>query len=268
MPPAGAAILLPRLVYGPRRGGRQPQRLPLAATSPNVAAEGKLQMRTLIPVLCTSGLAAEARIARAAGFQVIVGAGDPTRTAALVAAAARQAKCLVSFGVAGGLSPHLRPGDVILSTEVIGDDRRWHPNRRFDDEIAGLAPRIGAIAGPVLGAGGIVATEDDKRRAWRETGALVVDLESAIVARTAEAAGIPFLVLRTVADPATRELPPAALIPLAANGTPAFSRVFGEVLRRPRQIRALFGLACETRQALNALAGPARALRLAFAAAS
>ncbi len=222
-------------------------------------------MRILIPVLCTSGLAAEAKIARAAGFQVIVGAGDPLRTAALVEAAARQAKCLISFGIAGGLAPHLRPGDVILSTEVIGDDRRWRPHQSFHDEMADLAPRIGAIAGPVLGSRDIIATEEDKTRAWRDTGALAVDLESAIVARTAEAAGIPFLVLRTVADPSTRELPPAALIPLAEDGTPALIRVLGEVLRRPRQIAALFGLARETRTALIALAGPARALRLAFA---
>lgn len=222
-------------------------------------------MRTLIPVLCTSGLAAEAKIARSAGFQVIVGAGDPDRTATLVAAAARQAKCLVSFGVAGGLAPHLRPGDVILSTEVIDERRRWRPNASFHKEMTDLAPRIGAIAGSVLGACDIVATEEDKRRAWRDTGALAVDLESAIVARTAEAVGIPFLVLRTIADPATRELPPAALIPLAEDGTPAFRRVLADVLRQPRQIAALFGLARETRQALTALAGPARALRLAFA---
>lgn len=224
-------------------------------------------MRTLTPVLCTSGLAAEARIARAAGFQVIVGAGDPRRTAALVEAAAQQAKCLVSFGVAGGLAPHLRPGQVILSAEVIGDNRRWRPNERFNRQISGLAHRIGAVEGPVLGASDILATEADKRRAWRETGALAVDLESAIVARTAEAAGLPFLVLRTIADPATRQLPPAALIPLAENGTPAFARVFCEVLRRPGQIAALFGLARETRQALSALAGPAHALRRALAAA-
>lgn len=229
--------------------------------------KGELRMRTLIPVLCTSGLAAEARIARAAGFQVIVGAGDPLRTATLVAAAAREAKCLVSFGVAGGLAPHLRPGDVILSTEVIGSDRRWLPAPQFHREMAELAPRIGAVAGPVLGAGDIIATEQDKRRAWQDTGALAVDLESAIVARTAETVGIPFLVLRTVADPATRDLPPAALIPLAENGTPALRRVLADVVRRPSQIAALFGLARETRQALTALTGPARALRLAFAAA-
>src|SRR5271155_2710471 len=119
-------------------------------------------MRTLTPVLCTSGLAAEARVARAAGFQVIVGAGDPQRTAALVETAARQAKCLISFGIAGGLAPHLRPGDVVLSAEVIGEDRRWGPGEDFHCQLADLARRIGAAEGPVLGARNILATEGDK----------------------------------------------------------------------------------------------------------
>jgi adenosylhomocysteine nucleosidase len=223
-------------------------------------------MGALTPLLCACGLAAEARIARAAGFQVIVGAGDPQRTAALAEAAVRQARCLVSFGIAGGLAPHLRPGDVVLSAEVIGDHRHWQAVERFPGKIGDLARQIGATEGPVLGAGGILATRDAKARAWRDTGALAVDLESAIVARAAEAAGIPFLVLRTIADPASRALPPAALIPLAEDGTPAFFRVLAEILRRPRQIAALCGLARETRQALGALAGPAQALRGAFIA--
>jgi hopanoid-associated phosphorylase len=222
-------------------------------------------MHTSTPVFCASGLAAEARIARAAGFQVIIGAGDPERTALLVEAVVQHAKCLVSFGIAGGLAPHLRPGQAILSTEVIGDDRRWRSAAGFTSQISVLARQIGAVEGPVLGAGAILSTEADKRRAWRDTGALAVDLESAIVARAAAAAGLPFLVLRTVADPATRHLPPAALIPLMENGMPAVARVLGEVLRRPGQIAALVGLARETRQALSALAGPAHALRAALA---
>src|SRR5438270_7759167 len=131
-------------------------------------------MRILIPVLCIFGLAAEARVARAAGFQVIVAAGDPVRSTALVKIAARDAKCLVSFGVAGGLAPHLKPGNVILSADVIGDDRRWR-DRAFQRSAAALARRIGAVSGPVLGSRDILATEEDKAHAWRKTGALAVD---------------------------------------------------------------------------------------------
>lgn len=211
-------------------------------------------------VLCTSGLAAEAKIARAAGFSVVVGAGHRGRTAALVETAVRRANCLVSFGIAGALAPDLRPGDVVISTDVIAGDLRWRAEQAFRDRVAGLARDIGALDGPVLGATAILATTVEKRRAWAETGALAVDLESDVVARIAASAGIPFVVVRTIADTVLRELPPAALIPLAEDGTPRLAQVLGSVLRRPRQFAALVGLARETRTALSALVGPARAL--------
>ena len=207
-------------------------------------------MRTLTPVLCTSGLAAEAKVARAAGFQVIVGAGDPRRTAELVELAAKRAKFLVSFGVAGGLAPHLRLG----TGDPVGRGHRRRPALASQSAVSSRKSASWPAASARSKARCSVPATSSPPRKTRfalgaSTGALAVDLESAIVARTAEAAGMPFLVLRTIADPATRELPPAALIPLWKNGTPALHRVFSEVLRRPRQIGALFGLARETRQA-------------------
>jgi adenosylhomocysteine nucleosidase len=223
-------------------------------------------MHRLSTVLCTSGLAAEARIARAAGFPVVIGAGDRERTTALVENAVKGANCLMSFGIAGALSPDLRAGDIVISAEVVSDHGHWRADDRFQNRVADLAREIGAIRGAVLGTTAILATEADKSRAWKETGALAVDLESAVVARIASEAGIPFLVARTIADTAFRELPPAALIPLSEAGTPNLARVLGSVLRRPRQIGTLIGLALETRMALLALAGPARALRGLIAA--
>jgi hypothetical protein len=217
-------------------------------------------MHPTATVLCTSGLAAEAKIAREAGFRVILGAGDRNRTEALIETAAPRADCLVSFGIAGALAPHLRSGDVIVSGEVIAEDRHWQGEGRFRRRLANLARVIGAVEGPVFGACTIRSTRTAKAHAWRETGALVVDLESAIVARIAASVGIPFIVLRAVADPAQRDLPPAALIPLAANGVPDVIRVVAEILARPSQLAGLLGLARETRRGLDALVGPARAL--------
>jgi adenosylhomocysteine nucleosidase len=222
---------------------------------------GKVRMHRLSTVLCTSGLAAEAKIARAAGFAVVIGAGDRERTAALVENAVQRANCLMSFGIAGALAPHLRPGDVVISADVVSADHRWTAGGSFQTRVTALAQEIGAFEGAVFGASAILATEEEKSRAWRDTGALAVDLESDVVARIASQAGIPFLVARTIADTAYRELPPAALIPLSEAGTPNLARVLGSVLRRPRQIAALIGLARETRMALSALAGPAHALR-------
>ncbi len=218
-------------------------------------------MQSLATVLCTSGLAAEAKIARAAGFSVVLGAGDRDRTQALVETAAAETDCLVSFGIAGGLAPQLGPGTVIVSGEVVSHGLAWSVEPRYRRQLTGFARMLGAIEGPVFGATSIVATQTEKQRAWAATGALAVDLESEIVARTATALGIPFIVLRTIADSAWRDLPPAALIPLTTGGTPQFCRVFAAVLRRPFQLAEMIALAQETRTALTALIRPARALR-------
>lgn len=211
-------------------------------------------------VLCTTGLEAEARIARRAGFSTVVGAGDHRRTISVVEEAASQAECLVSFGIAGALMPGLKAGDVVLSTEVVDDDRRWLSSDSLGPLIAELVAQIGATEGPVLGARMVLATRADKRRAWQETGAVAVDLESVVVARAAAALGIPFVVLRAIADPATRGLPPAALVPLRADGKPMLGQVLASVMRRPQQLPTLLGVAREARQALAALVGPAHAL--------
>jgi len=211
-------------------------------------------------VLCTTGLEAEAKIARRAGLSAVVGGGDHRRTIAVVEENAATAECLVSFGIAGALKPGLRAGDIVLSTEVVDEDRRWLSSESLRPRISELVDQIGAIEGPVLGAQIAVGTKRDKRRAWRETGAIAVDLESVVVARAAAALGIPFVVLRAIADPAVRDLPPAALLPLADDGTPALGTVLASVLRRPKQLPTLLAVAREARQALQALVGPAHAL--------
>ena len=218
-------------------------------------------MQRLATVLCTSGLAIEAKIARAAGFPVVIRAGDRDRSAALVAATAAKTECLVSFGIAGGLAPQLRAGTVIVSSEVVSERCRWVVEPQYRRQVSEFARSIGAVEGPVLGANSILATQMEKTRAWIATRALAVDLESEIVARTATALGIPFIVLRTIADTARRDLPPASLIPLGPDGKPHVFRVLAAVLRRPFQVPGLIGLAQETRMALSALVGPARALR-------
>jgi adenosylhomocysteine nucleosidase len=211
-------------------------------------------------ILCTTGLEAEARIARRAGLPAVVGGGDHRRTVRIVEEAASAAECLVSFGIAGALAPGLKPGDIVLSTEVIDDDKRWLSTDLLRPQLAELTKRIGATEGPVLGAQTVLATQADKRRAWEETGAIAVDLESVVVARAGAALGIPFIVLRAIADTASRDLPPAALVSLKADGNPDIGQVLASVLRRPHQLPSLFAVAREARRALSALAGPARAL--------
>jgi adenosylhomocysteine nucleosidase len=204
-------------------------------------------------LLCVCGLAAEALIARRAGFAVVVGAGDRRHAAGRVAAKLPGVDCIVSFGIAGALAPALRPGDLVLSGEIVSQAGVWRGDAAWRRHLAEAAEVIGAAGGPVLGAPKILAQPAEKARAFARYAARAVDLESDIVAQAAVRAGIRFAVLRAIADPAARALPPAALVPLTPDGRLDLARVLGSLLRRPQQAAGLLGLARETRLALQAL---------------
>ena len=114
---------------------------------------------------------------------------------------------LVSFGVAGGLRPELAAGTLGCPEAVIGPDgTRRTTDAAWRERLGtGLDLRSDAVAGCDAPVAGVA----DKRELARRTGAGLVDMESHLVAEAAAAAAIPVLVLRAVADPAERAVPPA-----------------------------------------------------------
>lgn len=205
------------------------------------------------------GFAAEARLLRRHGIEARVAAADPVRAASEAEAAVAQgATVLMSFGVAGGLDPALRTGDLLLPRAVTGAD-----GERFTVDAAlhgSLRSRLAANDSDLLGVDRVVMDSAAKAKLHAE-GAAAVDLESLAVARVAAAHGRPFIVLRAVADEASRSLPPAALVGLDAEGRAAPRRVLAALLRRPGQLPALIALARDTRRALASLSAAPAALQ-------
>jgi adenosylhomocysteine nucleosidase len=192
-------------------------------------------------------LAAEARIARSLG-EVEAGGGLPAGAeAAAESLAARNVTGLISFGLAGGLDPALRPGHVVIPEAVLEDEALYPTD-------AGLALRFGGVNAKLMLAGqAVIAEAMTKGRLFAATGASAIDLESGAVARVARRHNLPFAVLRAICDPAERDLPPAALIALDAGGSIGLLRVLTSVLRRPGQIPALIRLGQDAKRARRAL---------------
>lgn len=157
-----------------------------------------------MPVVAVSGLAAEARIARRAGLRTVAAGGDARLThARLQQLVGEGVTGLVSFGISGGLDPAQACGSLLLPAAVVSEtgerhavDGDWHATLLAALAAAGRS----SSTGDTLGAAAIAASASAKAALFRATGAVAVDLESHLVARAAQAASVPFIVLRVIAD--------------------------------------------------------------------
>jgi 4-hydroxy-3-methylbut-2-en-1-yl diphosphate reductase len=129
-------------------------------------------------------------------------------------------------GFAGALSAELRPGDVVVATEVRGAD---DPVECAAAElVASMLRRAGlrVHTGPIVSVPRVAFGEERRRLA--ATGALAVDMESAWIARGC--AGRPWAVVRTIVDTPDRDLHrPLATAAGALRAYRALARV-GKVL--------------------------------------
>jgi len=203
-----------------------------------------------------TGLTAELALLKSTPYLAAAGGGTPEGAAgAATNLIAEGATALISFGLAGGLNPALRPGAILIPATVI----EARLARACDPAL--LAWLGGPTDATIVAGAAIAATAADKASLFTITGADAIDLESGAVARAAAAAGIPFAVLRAICDPAERDLPPAALVALNAKGRIGGLRVLGAVLRQPRQIPALLVLSADAAAARAMLKARLAALR-------
>ena len=195
------------------------------------------------------GLAMEARPARPLGGVVATGGGTAAGAeAAAEELAAGGVTALLSFGLAGGLDPRLKPGHLLIPRTVLAAGQNFPTDPGLDRRLGG--PTIELL----LGETSVVASPEAKNRLWRTTGAAAVDLESGVVAQVAARHDLPFAVLRAVCDPAGRSLPRAALAAVGPGGKLRVMRMLAALLVRPVDLAGLVALALDSALARRALA--------------
>jgi 4-hydroxy-3-methylbut-2-en-1-yl diphosphate reductase len=134
-----------------------------------------------------------------------------------------QPGAVVVAGVAGGLSPELRAGDVVVASEVRGQHGRTalHAAAPLVAELRALGMRV--HIGPMVSSAHIVT--GDERELLAATGALAVDMESAAIVHALRDRKVPIAVVRVVVDTAHTPLRRAATVPAGVRALRTLRRI-------------------------------------------
>ncbi len=203
------------------------------------------------PVIVAAGMAFEARIAKGSGVRAVYGQKREVYTQKLHDFAREGARGIISFGVAGGLAPALKPGDVIVASSIVTAKATFHTDPRWSQSLRNALKH--AINGRIFAADATVMTVLEKEALWKGTGAAAVDMESGAAAEVAELYGLPFAALRVVIDPAHRSVPISATVGARENGTTDAMAVVRSLIRRPADIGEIIRLADDARRANRSL---------------
>jgi|SRR5579883_3457544 len=202
-------------------------------------------------IIAVTGLAKEAKIVGVADVVAVAGGGDSDGLAKKLEALHGDIQGVISIGLAGALSPHLKVGDVVIADRVLTGLEGWDCQEAWRVRLLSRLP--GAHQGQIFGSDVIIENAETKSGLYDTTGALAVDMESQIAARFAENRKLPLAALRVISDDATHILPPAALVAMKPDGGIALGRVLGSLLRKPSQVPALLRTARASNKALAEL---------------
>lgn len=129
---------------------------------------------------------------------------------------------VIFTGVAGGVHPELRVGDIVVSTDLVqhdvdvsalnyapgtipGEPAAWAADDGLRAAALDAAREVGGVRvleGRVASGDQFIASQEGVQRLWTVFGAACAEMEGAAVAQVCAKAGVPFVVIRSVSDTA------------------------------------------------------------------
>ena len=205
-----------------------------------VAAEarefaGVLKRTTEIRPLDLPGVAFAKEIAWTRGRTFLAANGPGPDLAAQTVAKRLNVRGIMSIGFCGALDPALDIGDIVVSGEFPGTDRKQF------------------VRGAVLSVDRVVVTAAEKGELRRTTGASVVEMESAALLGRARDWGVPFCCVKAISDIAEENMPLDFNRYRSGDGRFSRTRIAFAAMLHPLSIPGLLRLDQNCRHAAESL---------------
>lgn len=160
------------------------------------------------------------------------------------------AQRLISWGVAGALTPGLKAGALVLPDAVVANDgREFLTDAEWRARLMRFLSDVTVAGGRLTESAKVSGTAADKHALYARTGAIAVDMESAALAAVAKSGGVPFIAIRAIVDEVDRPIPAAAMLAVNEQGNLNPVRLIRSIAADPRQLRDLLHLANSMRAA-------------------
>ena len=154
-------------------------------------------------------------------------------------------------GVAGGLKPEWRPGDMLVAQSVSGP--AGEEKLSSDPALICLAVQCGAKPAPVLVSLPRIASTVAEKARWANLGDGAHMATFTLMEQLHER-GIPALALRAIVDPVEMAMPCDFETALDARGQVQMTRLLSQLARRPRALPKFLRFALLSRRATSHLA--------------
>ena len=190
------------------------------------------------------------------------GAGLKNAAAAAQSLITKNIHCLVSWGCAAGLHPQAKPGDLIIAAHVTNLEHSVDTDEGLGVALKSALPdNLTVFNGTLFSSATLVDLSLDKQKIHLQSQAVALDMESFAIAEVAQQAQLPFLVVRSIADPVNMDLPQAVVQALNDEGQVNLPKLLGYLSWHPWEIPALIRLGKHFKAAQNTLKIVAKTLQ-------
>lgn len=168
------------------------------------------------------------------------GAGMYNASRAAQALIEKGAQRLISWGCAAGLADDIKPGDLVLADRVVSAHGQFDTDRQWLSALKRvISTNVATQIGTLFTSAELVSRSIDKRDIQQSSQAIALDMESAAIAEVAANNAVPFLAIRSIADPVSMDLPPAVLAGLNAEGQVDLTKLLRYLLTHPSEVVGL-----------------------------